>query len=59
MESIIYKKWNINHVYDCSRGYKLLNYWKIWTPNMLDVVGEDFKSLKSAKKWIDENQSTH
>ena len=54
MEQIEYKKWTIDHVYDCSEGYKELDYYCVWTPNGLDMVAEEFATIDHAKAWIDE-----
>ena len=53
MEQIEYKKWSIDYIYDCSEGYKELDYYRIWTPNGLDMVAEEFATIEQAKKWID------
>ena len=55
MEQIEYKKFTIDHVYDCSEGYEELNYYNIWTPDGLDMVADKFSTIESAKKWIDQN----
>ena len=54
METIIYKTWNITNAYN-EEG---VEYWVVWTPNMLDAVSEDFKTIKDAKIWIDKKQLT-
>ena len=56
MESITYKKWHIDHVYDYSKGYDEINHYAVWTPNRLDVVAEEFPTMEAAKIWI--NQQT-
>ena len=38
LDQIIYKKWYIDHVYDCSEGYNEIDHYAIWTPNRLDVT---------------------
>ena len=53
MISIDYKKWNIDHVYDCSEGYEEINHFAVWTPDRLDVVAEKFATVEEAKQWID------
>ena len=55
LDQIIYKKWYIDHVYDCSEGYDEIDHYAIWTPNRLDVVAEEFATVEQAKKWIDQN----
>jgi hypothetical protein len=54
MESITYKKWHIDHVYDCSGGYDEINHYAIWTPNRLDVVAEEFPTIEAAQLWINQ-----
>ena len=54
MEQIEYKKWIIDHVYDCSEGYEELDYYSIMTPDGLDMVAEEFATIDHAKAWIDE-----
>tara|TARA_R100000388_G_C7237032_1_gene158515 strand:+ start:299 stop:478 length:180 start_codon:yes stop_codon:yes gene_type:complete len=54
MEQIEYKKWTIDHVYDCSEGYDEINYYNVWTPDGLDLVAEEFATIDEAKAWIDE-----
>ena len=54
MEQIEYKKWTIDHVYDCSEGYDKINYYNVWTPDGLDLVAEKFTTIDEAKSWIDE-----
>ena len=51
METIVYKTWNITNAYN-EEG---VEYWVVWTPNMLDAVSEDFKTIKDAKIWINNN----
>lgn len=53
MENIIYKDWNITNAYN-DKG---VEYWTIWTPEMLDMVAEDFKSIKDAKSWVDNQEA--
>ena len=54
-----YKGWHIFHDYQQgSSNYEAINRYLIWTPNMLDVVGEEFETLEEAKSWVDENEST-
>tara|TARA_Y100000401_G_scaffold116579_1_gene122705 strand:+ start:1101 stop:1286 length:186 start_codon:yes stop_codon:yes gene_type:complete len=55
MKQIEYKKFTINHVYDCSKGYEKLDYYNIWTPNRLDMVAEEFPTMESAKLWINQH----
>tara|TARA_R100001198_G_C5105407_1_gene135534 strand:+ start:111 stop:311 length:201 start_codon:yes stop_codon:yes gene_type:complete len=55
MASITYKKWHIDHVYDCSKGYDEINHFAIWTPNRLDMVAEEFPTIKAAKLWINQH----
>ena len=55
MEQIEYKEWTIDHVYDCSEGYKELDYYSVWTPDGLDLVAEQFATIEQAKAWIDNN----
>ena len=55
MEQIEYKKFIIDHVYDCSEGYEKLDYYNVWTPNGLDMVADKFPTIKSAKKWINQH----
>ena len=43
MENIVYKDWNITNAYN-DQG---VEYWTIWTPEMLDMVAEDFSFIKS------------
>ena len=54
MQQIEYKKWTINHVYDCSEGYKELDYYNVWTPDGLDLAAEQFATIEQAKQWIDD-----
>ena len=54
MEQIEYKKWTIDHVYDCSEGYDEINYYNVWTPDGLDLVAEEFATIDEAKAWIDQ-----
>jgi hypothetical protein len=53
MESIKYKKWHIDSVYDCSEGYEEINHFAIWTPDRSDVVSEEFITIEHAKMFID------
>lgn len=54
-----YKKWHIFHDYQKgSSNYKEINRFVIWTPNMLDMVAEEFETLDEAKLWVDDNEST-
>ena len=46
-----YKKWHIFHVISFNR-------FVIWTPNMLDMVAQEFDTLDEAKLWVDDNEST-
>ena len=55
MEQIEYKKFTIDHVYDCSEGYEKLDYYNVWTPDGLDMVAVKFSTIESAKKWINEH----
>ena len=55
MQQETYKNYRIDHVYDCSEGYEEINHFTIWTPNDLDLVGEEFSTLEDAKTWIDDN----
>ena len=57
MISIDYKKWSIDHVYDCSEGYEEINHFAVWTPDRLDVVAEKFATVEEAKQWIDNHES--
>jgi len=52
MEQIEYKKYKIDHVYDCSEGYDELDHYTVWTPNGLDMVAEEFVTIEQAKLWI-------
>ncbi len=52
MENIVYKDWNITNAYN-NKG---VEYWTIWTPDMLDMVAEDFKTIKDAKFWVDNQE---
>ena len=52
MEQIEYKKYKIDHVYDCSEGYEELDHYTVWTPNGLDMVAEEFVTIEQAKLWI-------
>tara|TARA_E500000178_G_C16962211_1_gene726585 strand:+ start:78 stop:281 length:204 start_codon:yes stop_codon:yes gene_type:complete len=54
MEQIEYKKWTIDHVYDCSKGYDEIDYYNVWTPDGLDLASDQFKTIDEAKAWIDE-----
>ena len=54
MEQIEYKKWTIDHVYDCSEGYDEINYYNVWTPDGLDLAAEEFATIDEAKAWIDQ-----
>ena len=49
MESITYNAWNIINAYN----EKGIEYWTVWTPDLTDVVAEDFKTVDHAKKWVD------
>ena len=53
MQNIKYKNWNISLAYD----EKQKEYWTIWTKDYLDVVGEYFKSVPLAKKWVDQQEN--
>jgi hypothetical protein len=53
MEQIEYKKYRIDHVYDCSEGYNELDHYTVWTPNGLDMVSEEFATIEQAKLFID------
>ena len=53
MTNIKYKNWNISLAYD----EKQKEYWTIWTKDYLDVVGEYFKSVPLAKKWVDQQEN--
>ncbi len=53
MENIIYKDWNISNAYN-DKG---VEYWMIWTPDMLDCVAQDFKTIRDAKVWIDNQEA--
>ncbi len=53
MEQIKYKKWSIDHVYDCSEGYEELDYYNVWTPDGLDLAAEQLATIEQAKQWID------
>ena len=53
MENIIYKDWNITNSYN-DKG---VEYWTIWTTEMLDMVAEDFKTIQAAKVWIDNQEA--
>jgi len=53
MEQIEYKKYKIDHVYDCSEGYDELDHYTVWTPNGLDMVAEEFVTIEQAKLFID------
>ena len=55
MKQIEYKKFTIDHVYDCSEGYEKLDYYNVWTPDGLDMVADKFSTIESAKKWINEH----
>jgi len=53
MEQIEYKKYTIHNIYDCSEGYDEINHYAVWTPNGLDMVGEQFATIEQAKLFID------
>ena len=53
MEQIDYKKYRIDHVYDCSEGYDELDHYTVWTPDGLNMVAEEFINVEQAKLWID------
>ena len=40
-----------------SNNDKGVEYWIIWTPDMLDMVIEFFKTVKDAKSWIDNQEA--
>ena len=42
MQTIEYKKYRIDYVYDCSEGYDEINYYNVWTPDGLDLVDDQF-----------------
>jgi len=48
----LYKKWTISHIYDCSEGYKELDYYRVFTPDGLNMVAEEFATIEQAKAWI-------
>jgi|TARA_R110002167_G_C12143295_1_gene600491 hypothetical protein len=56
MEQIQYKSFWIDYVYDCSEGYEEINHFKVWTPNRLDCVAENFVTIEHAKLWINQNR---
>ena len=52
-----YKGWHISHNYQQgSTKYKEINNFIIYSPNMLDIVAEEFETIQDAKNWIDENK---
>jgi len=53
MEQIEYKKYRIDYVYDCSEGYDEINYYNVWTPDGLDLAGDQFATIEEAKLFID------
>ena len=54
-----YKKWHIFYDYQhLSSNYEKINRFVIWTPNMLDMVAEEFDTFDEAKLWVDDNEST-
>ena len=59
MEQIEYKKYRIDHVYDCSEGYDEINYYNVWTPDGLDLAADQFATIEEAKAWIDQATSFH
>ena len=46
-----YKNYLIDTAYDNNQN----EYFVIWTPDLADMVGEDFKTIEKAKTWIDQN----
>ena len=53
MQTIEYKKYRIDHVYDCSEGYDEINYYNVWTPDGLDLTADQFATIEEAKLFID------
>ena len=53
MQTIEYKKYRIDHVYDCSEGYDEINYYNVWTPDGLDLAADQFATIEEAKLFID------
>ena len=49
MIDIKYKNYNISLVY----GINQEELWTIWTKDYVDVVGQYFKTIPQAKKYID------
>ena len=51
-----YKGFYISHDYQQqSEKYDEINRYLIWTYNYSDVVAGEFKTIKQAEQWIDEN----
>jgi hypothetical protein len=51
-----YKSFYISHDYQQqSEKYDEINRYLIWTNDYSDVVAGEFKTIKQAKQWIDEN----
>jgi hypothetical protein len=51
-----YKGWHISHDYQQqSEEYDEIDRYLIWSPDMLDLVAEEFKTKSDAKQWIDDN----
>ena len=46
-----YKNYLIDTAYDNNKN----EYFVIWSPDLTDMVGEDFKTIEKAKTWIDQN----
>ena len=38
-----------------SEKYDEIDRYLIWSPDMLDLVAEEFKTRAEAKQWIDDN----
>ena len=36
-------------------NYDEIDRYLIWSPDRLDVVAEEFKTIEQAKQWIDDN----
>ena len=53
MQTIEYKKYRIDYVYDCSEGYDEINYYNVWTPDGLDLAADQFATIEEAKLFID------
>jgi len=51
-----YKGWHISHDYQQkTENFDEIDRYLIWTVNYEDLVAEEFKTIKQAKQWIDED----